>query len=100
MTDRVFNFAAGPATLPLAVLEEAQRDLVSLPGVGASPLEVSHRSPWFEDVIDEARGEPAFAARDPRLAPRRVLPGRGVDAVLDGADEPPSRDRARRRPTS
>lgn len=54
MTDRVFNFAPGPATLPLPVLEQAQRDLVSLPGIGASPLEVSHRSPWFEDVIGEA----------------------------------------------
>lgn len=54
MTDRVFNFAAGPATLPLPVLEQAQRELVSLPGIGASPLEVSHRSPWFEDVIGEA----------------------------------------------
>lgn len=54
MNERVFNFSAGPATLPLPVLEEAQRDLLSLPGVGASPLEVSHRSPWFEDVIGEA----------------------------------------------
>ena len=54
MTDRVFNFAPGPATLPLPVLEQAQRDLVSLPGIGASPLEVSHRSPWFETVIGEA----------------------------------------------
>lgn len=54
MSDRVFNFAAGPATLPLSVLEQAQRDLVSLPGIGASPLEVSHRSPWFEGVIAEA----------------------------------------------
>jgi phosphoserine aminotransferase len=54
MNDRVVNFAAGPATLPLPVLEQVQRDLVSLPGIGASPLEVSHRSPWFEDVIGEA----------------------------------------------
>jgi phosphoserine aminotransferase len=38
----------------LPVLEQAQHDLVSLPGVGASPLEISHRSPWFEDVIGEA----------------------------------------------
>ncbi len=36
------------------MLEEIQRDLPSLPGVGASALEVSHRSPWFTDVIDEA----------------------------------------------
>jgi phosphoserine aminotransferase len=38
----------------LPVLEQVQRDLVSLPGIGASALEVSHRSPWFEDVIGEA----------------------------------------------
>jgi phosphoserine aminotransferase len=54
MTERVFNFSAGPATLPQPVLEEAQRDLVALPGLGISPLEVSHRAPWFTDVIDEA----------------------------------------------
>jgi phosphoserine aminotransferase len=55
MTDRAFNFAAGPGILPLPVLEQAQQDLVSLPGVGASPLEVSHRSPWFGAVIEETR---------------------------------------------
>jgi phosphoserine aminotransferase len=55
MTTRRFNFAPGPATLPLPVLQQVQRDLVSLPGVGASPLEVSHRGAWFEDVIEEAR---------------------------------------------
>jgi phosphoserine aminotransferase len=54
MADRPFNFAPGPATLPTAVLEQAQRELVSLPGVGASALEVSHRGAWFSDVIDEA----------------------------------------------
>jgi len=53
MSDRPFNFAAGPAILPVPVLEQARQDLVSLPGVGASPLEVSHRSPWFTSVIDE-----------------------------------------------
>lgn len=53
MSDRIVNFGAGPATLPVAVLEQAQRDLVSLPDVGVSPLEVSHRSPWFRDVLDE-----------------------------------------------
>ena len=31
---RIFNFSAGPAVLPLPVLEEAQRDLIALPGVG------------------------------------------------------------------
>ncbi len=51
----MFNFSAGPATLPLPVLEEAQRSLISIPGVGVSALEVSHRSPWFESVIAEAQ---------------------------------------------
>jgi phosphoserine aminotransferase len=54
MSDRSFNFSAGPAALPTSVLEQAQRDLVVLPGVGASPLEVSHRGAWFKDVIAEA----------------------------------------------
>jgi phosphoserine aminotransferase len=53
-TPRVFNFAAGPAVLPVSVLEEAQRDLVSMPGVGMSILEMSHRGKFFEGVIQEA----------------------------------------------
>ncbi len=53
-TPRVFNFAAGPAVLPVPVLEEAQRDLVSMPGVGMSILEMSHRGKFFEGVIQEA----------------------------------------------
>ena len=48
---RVFNFSAGPAVLPLPVLEEAQRDLVALPGVGMSVLEISHRSKTFEAIL-------------------------------------------------
>jgi phosphoserine aminotransferase len=48
---RVYNFSAGPAVLPIAVLEEAQRDLVALPGVGMSVLEISHRSKTFEDIL-------------------------------------------------
>jgi phosphoserine aminotransferase len=54
VTERVFNFAAGPATLPLPVLEQAQRELLALPGVGASPLEVSHRGTWFTEVVNDA----------------------------------------------
>ena len=55
MTQRVYNFSPGPAVLPLPVLEEAQRDLVSLPGVGMSVLEVSHRSKCFEGMLAEAK---------------------------------------------
>ncbi|HSK10475.1 MAG TPA: 3-phosphoserine/phosphohydroxythreonine transaminase [Vicinamibacterales bacterium] len=52
-TTRVFNFAAGPAVLPLPALEEAQRDLLALPNVGMSVLEISHRSKTFEAIIGE-----------------------------------------------
>src|SRR4029450_6563480 len=49
---RIHNFSAGPAVLPVEVLEQAQRDLLSLPGVGMSILEISHRSKPFDDVIE------------------------------------------------
>jgi phosphoserine aminotransferase len=48
---RVFNFSPGPAVLPLEVLERAQAELVSLPGVGMSVLEISHRSPPFDQIL-------------------------------------------------
>jgi phosphoserine aminotransferase len=51
---RVINFSAGPGVLPLPVLQQVKADLPTLPGVGASALEVSHRGAWFEDVIAEA----------------------------------------------
>jgi phosphoserine aminotransferase len=53
MTERVFNFSSGPAVLPEPVLAEAQRDLMALPGVGASILEISHRSKTFENIISQ-----------------------------------------------
>ncbi len=56
-TARVYNFSSGPAVLPVSVLEQIQRDLVSLPGVGMSILEVSHRSAIFEQVIAKAESD-------------------------------------------
>jgi len=40
--------------MPVPVLEEAQRDLLSLPGVGMSVMEISHRSKTFEDILNKA----------------------------------------------
>jgi phosphoserine aminotransferase len=54
MKERVYNFAAGPGALPLPVLEEIQRDLVVHPELGASVLEASHRSKWFDGVLAAA----------------------------------------------
>ena len=52
---RVFNFSAGPATLPVPVLQQIQDELMSLPGVGASVLEISHRSKDFDAILDDAQ---------------------------------------------
>lgn len=56
-TTRIVNFSAGPAVLPLEVLEEAQRNLVSLPGVGMSVLEISHRSAAFDEIIETCEAD-------------------------------------------
>ena len=54
MTERIFNFSAGPAVIPVPVLEEAQIDMLSLPGVGMSVMEISHRSKTFDEIIQGA----------------------------------------------
>jgi phosphoserine aminotransferase len=54
---RVYNFSAGPAVLPVSVLEQIQRDLVALPGVGMSILEISHRSKTFEGILAQAEAD-------------------------------------------
>lgn len=68
---RVYNFAAGPAVLPLPVLEEIQRDLLALPGVGMSILEISHRSKTFESILERAEADIRTLAAVP--ADYRVL---------------------------
>jgi phosphoserine aminotransferase len=54
MSQRIYNFNAGPAALPLVVLEEIQQEMLDFHGSGMSVLEVSHRSKWFEEVLDDA----------------------------------------------
>jgi phosphoserine aminotransferase len=56
-TTRILNFSSGPAVLPLPVLEQVQRDLVALPGVGMSVMEISHRSAAFEGIIRKAEAD-------------------------------------------
>ncbi len=51
---RVFNFAAGPATLPLEVLEQARAELIDWNASGMSVMEVSHRSKAFVAVAEQA----------------------------------------------
>jgi phosphoserine aminotransferase len=56
-TSRVYNFSSGPAVLPLPVLEQVQRELIALPGVGMSVLEISHRSATFESIIEQTEAD-------------------------------------------
>jgi phosphoserine aminotransferase len=56
-SERIFNFSAGPAVLPVPVLAKAQNELMALPGVGMSVLEISHRSKVFEGVLARAEAD-------------------------------------------
>ena len=51
---RIHNFNPGPAALPLSVLEEIQEAFLNYKESGMSITEISHRSKWFEDVLDDA----------------------------------------------
>jgi phosphoserine aminotransferase len=101
MTERVFNFGAGPAVLPEAVLEEARADLMALPGVGMSVLEISHRSRVFTTIIETARDNirtlaglsddyhvlflQGGATQQFAMVPMNLLPGDGsADYTLTG----------------
>jgi phosphoserine aminotransferase len=55
--NRVFNFSAGPCTLPVEVLEEAKEDLLNYKGTGMSVMEMSHRSKAYEKIIGEAESD-------------------------------------------
>ncbi len=53
----MFNFSAGPATLPVPVLEQTQSDLINYQGSGMSVMEMSHRGPEFTRIIEEAEAD-------------------------------------------
>ncbi len=56
MTERVYNFYAGPATLPLPALKQAQKDLLNWKNTGMSLMEISHRSKEYDQMHTEASG--------------------------------------------
>ena len=55
--DRVYNFSAGPAMMPLPVLEDIQQELLNYRGSGMCVMEMSHRSAVFQQIIDEAEAD-------------------------------------------
>lgn len=54
VTDRIYNFSAGPATIPTEVMLRAQKDLLNFKGTGMSVMEISHRSAEFMEVLMHA----------------------------------------------
>jgi len=98
---RIFNFSAGPAVLPVEALEEAQRDLLELPGVGMSILEISHRSKPFDEIMAGCEADLRSLAGIPEghrvlflqggaslqfsMVPMNLLPqGGSVDYIVTG----------------
>ena len=63
--DQVFNFAAGPSVLPESALLEAQRDLLDYKGSGMSVMEMSHRSPQFQEIFDSTKAKLKAALQVP-----------------------------------
>ena len=55
--DRIFNFSAGPATMPVEVLEEIAAEVLNYRGSGMSVMELSHRSKVFQQIVDEAEAD-------------------------------------------
>ena len=89
---RVFNFSAGPATLPEPVLRQAAEEMLDWHGTGQSVMEMSHRGKEF--IVDRRRGR----SRSARAAGRsrtnyRVLflQGGAIAAERDDPDEPAAR---------
>jgi phosphoserine aminotransferase len=102
MTERIFNFSAGPAVLPEEVLREAQQNLLALPGVGESVLEISHRSKTFDEIIQGCEADIRKLANVPAnykvlflqggaslqfsMVPMNILPAGGkADYILTGS---------------
>ena len=99
---RLFNFSAGPAMLPEAVLQQAQAELLDWHGSGASIMEVSHRGKEFVSVAAEAEQDVRYLLGVPgnykvlflqggattqfATVPMNILRGKGqADYVLTGA---------------
>jgi phosphoserine aminotransferase len=102
LSSRIYNFSAGPAVLPLEVLEEARENLIAMPGVGMSILEISHRSKPFDAIIEGAEADIRKLAGIPdgyhvlflqggaslqfSMVPMNILPqGGSADYVVTGA---------------
>lgn len=57
MYDRTYNFSAGPATMPVEVLEEIRDEMLNYRGSGMCVMEMSHRSKVFQEIYDNAEAD-------------------------------------------
>ncbi len=102
MQSKVFNFNAGPATLPVEVMRTAQENFLDYKGLGYSISEASHRSPEFQEVIESAEANIRKLMSIPEdysvlflqggasmqfgmIPMNLMLPGAGADYVQTGA---------------
>jgi len=98
---RLYNFSAGPAALPLSVLKKAQAEFLCLPGVGASIMEISHRSKPFEAILNATEANIRSLLNVPKnyrilflqgggllqfgMIPMNLLGGKSADYIVTGA---------------
>ena len=77
---RVYNFSAGPAVLPVEVLQEAADEMLDYRGTGMSVMEMSHRSKAYDQIIKEAEADlrtrftPSFIEKTKRCKESLILP--------------------------
>lgn len=99
--DRVYNFSAGPGTLPISVLEQARDEMLNWRGSGMGVMEMSHRGKHFESIIAEAEADlrallgvpdnykvlwlQGGATLQNTMAPMNLLSGGSADHVVTGA---------------
>ncbi len=99
--ERIYNFSAGPATLPLPVLEEAKEEFLSYQGSGMSVLEMSHRSKWIGQIFENAEQNLRTLLSIPKnyhvlflqggarlqfaMIPMNFLGGKSSDYILTGS---------------
>lgn len=97
---RIWNFSAGPATLPEAVLQQAQAELPDWHGIGAGIMEISHRGKHFTEVIQTAEADLRELLAIPKnykvlflqggatlqfsAIPMNLLNGRSADYIVTG----------------
>ena len=81
MSQRVINFYAGPAGLPLPALERAQAELLDFAGTGMSVMEISHRAKEYDAVHNEAIALIKELLARPRQLQDPAAPGRRQPAV-------------------